>query len=97
MTSGARVTATGSMAADAPWHEAASLGVQKAGLRNPVRSIDATLAPDGIRAVSVTVNGLGRGTRFDPDLVADALYAASRQDPEAWLSEPPYDGGDETT
>jgi NAD(P)-dependent dehydrogenase (short-subunit alcohol dehydrogenase family) len=98
MTSDARVTATGSMAADAPWHEAASLGVQKAGLRNLVRSIDATLAPDGIRAVSVTVNGsLGRGTRFDPDLVADALYAASRQDPEAWLSELPYDGGPETT
>ena len=72
--------------------------MQKAGLRNLVRSIDATLAPDGIRAVSVTVNGsLRRGTRFDPDLIADALYAASRQDPEAWLSEFPYDGGPETT
>ena len=30
MGAGARVTATGSMAADRPWHEAASLGVQKA-------------------------------------------------------------------
>ena len=42
---GGRVTATGSMAADKPWNEAASLGVQKAGLRNLVRSIDTTLEP----------------------------------------------------
>ena len=55
MSSGARVTVTGSMAADKPWHRAASLGVQKAGVRNLVHSLDATLAPDGIRAVSVTV------------------------------------------
>ena len=93
MTAGARVTATGSMAADEPWNEAASLGVQKAGLRNLVRSIDTTLRPDGIRAVSVTVRGtLRKGTRFDPDLVADAIFAASRQDEEDWQVEVPYDG-----
>ncbi len=93
MTSGARITATGSMAADQPWNEAASLGVQKAGLRNLVRSIDTTLKPEGIRAVSVTVNGtLSRGTRFDPDLVADAIFAASRQDEEHWQVEVPYSG-----
>lgn len=93
MGAGARVTATGSMAADQPWNEAASLGVQKAGLRNLVRSIDTTLLPDGIRAVSVTVRGtLGKGTRFDPDLVADAVYAASRQDEEHWQVEVPYPG-----
>jgi NAD(P)-dependent dehydrogenase (short-subunit alcohol dehydrogenase family) len=93
MRAGARVTATGSMAADRPWNEAASLGVQKAGLRNLVRSIDTTLEPDGIRAVSVTVNGtLGAGTAFDPDLVADAVYAASRQDEAQWRVEVPYDG-----
>ena len=93
MSAGARITATGSMAADKPWHEAASLGVQKAGLRNLVRSIDATLKPDGIRAVSVTVNGtLGAGTAFDPDLVADAIFAAARQDEAGWQVELPYDG-----
>ncbi|MGZ4458505.1 MAG: SDR family oxidoreductase [Nocardioidaceae bacterium] len=93
MPAGARVTATGSMAADAPWNEAASLGVQKAGLRNLVRSIDTTLAPDGIRAVSVTVNGtLARGTAFDPDRVADAIYAAARQPEDGWRTEVPYDG-----
>ena len=57
LVAGSRVSVTGSMAADRPWHGAASLGVQKAGVRNLVHSLDATLAPDGIRAVSVTVRG----------------------------------------
>lgn len=93
MTTGGRVTATGSMAADRPWNEAASLGVQKAGLRNLVRSIDATLEPHGIRAVSVTVNGaLAPDTRFAPDRVADALFAAAHQDPAGWVDELPFDG-----
>ena len=93
MTAGARVTATGSMAADRPWHEAASLGVQKAGLRNLVRSLDTALRPDGIRAVSVTVNGtLEAGTAFDPKRVAEAIFAAGHQDEAQWRAELPYDG-----
>jgi len=88
---GSRVVATGSMAADQPWHEAASLGVQKAGLRNLVRSIDATLRDDGVRAVSVTVNGtLERGTDLDPDRVGDAIFEATRQPEDAWQVEVPY-------
>ena len=93
MTTGGRVTATGSMAADRPWNQAASLGVQKAGLRNLVRSLDTTLEPHGIRAVSVTVNGaLAPDTRFSHDHVADALFAAAHQDPAAWADEVPFDG-----
>ncbi len=93
MSSGGRVTATGSMAADKPWHRAASLGVQKAGLRNLVRSLDATLAPDGIRAVSVTVRGtLAKEGPFAPDRVAEAILAAARQDDADWRSEIPYAG-----
>jgi NAD(P)-dependent dehydrogenase (short-subunit alcohol dehydrogenase family) len=81
------------MAADRPWHEAASLGVQKAGLRNLVRSIDATLEPLGIRAVSVTVNGtLAPDTPFAPEHVADAVFAAAVQDPSAWRAEVSFDG-----
>jgi NAD(P)-dependent dehydrogenase (short-subunit alcohol dehydrogenase family) len=95
MSEGGRVTATGSMAADKPWHRAASLGVQKAGLRNLVHSIDATLEPDGIRAVSVTVRGtLAREGAFTPDRVAEALHAAARQDPADWRTEIPYTGGE---
>jgi NAD(P)-dependent dehydrogenase (short-subunit alcohol dehydrogenase family) len=93
MSQGARVTATGSMAADQPWNEACSLGVQKAGLRNLVRSIDATLSPHGIRAVSVTVNGsLKQGTAFDPERIADFIYSAATQPEESWRDELPYDG-----
>jgi NADP-dependent 3-hydroxy acid dehydrogenase YdfG len=93
MSAGARVSVTGSMAADEPWEKAASLGVQKAGVRNLVHSIDKTLAPDGIRAVSVTVRGtLAREGAFTPDRVAEALWAAVMTDESAWRSEVPYSG-----
>lgn len=93
LSAGARVTATGSMAADKPWNEAASLGVQKAGLRNLVHSIDKTLAPDGIRAVSVTVRGtLSKEGPFTPDNVARAIHAAARQEDADWRTEVPYAG-----
>lgn len=93
MSSGGRITVTGSMAADQPWHEAASLGVQKAGLRNLVRSIDVTLAPDGIRATSLTVRGtLSPDTDFAPDLVAQAVYAAATTASEQWRAEVAYEG-----
>lgn len=93
LSAGGRVTATGSMAADQPSKAAASLGVQKAGLRNLVHSLDATLEPDGIRAVSVTVRGvLAQEGPFTPDRVADAIWAASRQDEGAWRTEVPYAG-----
>jgi NAD(P)-dependent dehydrogenase (short-subunit alcohol dehydrogenase family) len=94
MSAGARVTATGSVAADKPWHEAASLGVQKAALRNLVHSLDRTLAPDGIRAVSVTVDGLlapqDPDSPLHPSRVAEAIHAAATQDEGAWRSEVRY-------
>lgn len=93
MSAGGRVTVTGSMAADKPWNRAASLGVQKAGVRNLVRSLDATLAPAGIRAVTVTVSGtLAREGPFTPDQVAGAIWAAAHQDEDDWQVEVPYSG-----
>jgi len=93
MSAGARITVTGSMAADQPWNRAASLGVQKAGVRNLVHSLDTTLEPDGIRAVSVTVRGsLAKEGPFTPDRVAEALFAAMQQDESSWRTEVPYDG-----
>jgi len=93
MSEGARVTVTGSMAADQPWHRAASLGVQKAGLRNLVHSLDRTLEPDGIRAVSVTVRGtLSREGSFTPEKVAEAIHEAAIRDADFWSSEVPYAG-----
>lgn len=93
MTAGGRVTVTGSMAADQPWHRAASLGVQKAGVRNLVRSLDATLRADGIRAASVTVRGtLATEGPFTPDRVAEVLWDAARQVEADWQTEVPYSG-----
>jgi NADP-dependent 3-hydroxy acid dehydrogenase YdfG len=93
MSAGARVSVTGSMAADEPNPRAASLGVQKAGVRNLVHSLDATLGPDGIRAVSVTVRGtLAKEGPFTPDRVAAALFEAIGQDAASWRTEVPYAG-----
>ena len=88
MGPGARVSATGSMAADEPNHVAASLGVQKAGLRNLVLSLDRTLQAEGMRAVSITVRGaLAKEGTFSPDSVAAAILAATRQDEASWQAE----------
>lgn len=93
LSAGSRISVTGSMAADDPWEGAASLGVQKAGVRNLVHSLDKTLSGDGIRAVSVTVRGtLAREGAFTPDRVADALWSAVTRDDDAWTSEVVYSG-----
>jgi NAD(P)-dependent dehydrogenase (short-subunit alcohol dehydrogenase family) len=93
MSTGARITATGGATADKPWAAAASLGVQKAALRNLVTSLDATLAPDGIRAMSLTVAGTVKdGTPFAPDLIADTLYDLAHTDDEFWATESRYTG-----
>jgi NAD(P)-dependent dehydrogenase (short-subunit alcohol dehydrogenase family) len=93
MPPGARVTVTGSMAADQPSPGACSLGVQKAGLRNLVHSLDATLSARSVRAVSVTVNGvLAAGTPFAPEGVAEAIHRAASRSDGQWTSEVPYDG-----
>ena len=96
MGTGGRITATGSIAADRPSHQAASLGVQKAALRNLVHSLDATLRDDGIRAVSVTVTGVlspqDPESALHPDRVADAIFNAAHQDESEWRSEVSYPG-----
>lgn len=93
LSAGGRVLVTGSLAADKPWNRAASLGIQKAAVRNLVTSLDTTLAPDGIRAVAVQVNGtLSDEGPFSPGPVADALCAAALRDDTAWTAHVEYDG-----
>ena len=93
LASGARIIVTGSQAADQPWNKAASLGVQKAAVRNLVRSIDTTLAPAGIRAASLTVNGtLAPDTPFSTELVAEAIYAMASTPDDGWQVDVAYDG-----
>jgi len=93
LSAGSRVLVTGSAAADKPSAAAASLGVQKAAVRNLVTSLDATLAPDGIRAVAVQVNGvLGKEGPFAPPPIAEAMWAAVSRSDDEWTPHVPYDG-----
>lgn len=90
---GARVLVTGSAAADTPWHEAASLGVQKAGIRNLVTSLDVALQAHDARAVAVQINGaLAREGAFSPTPIAEAFWAAVSRDDDAWTAHVSYDG-----
>ncbi len=88
LSSGARVVATGSMSADSPWAAAATVGVQKAALRNLVGAVDASLAPAGIRAATLTVHGvIEAGGRLSPERIADALYDLSQTPDADWRTE----------
>ncbi len=89
---GGRVLVTGSAAADKPWHEAATLGVQKAGVRNLVTSLDAALVERGVRAVCVQVNGLLGEPGFTHPEVAEALYGAATRPLDGWTPHVSYDG-----
>lgn len=94
MQPGALVLATGGGSADHPMTSAASLGVQKAALRNLVTALDRDLRGRGIRAATLTVNGtIAPGTPFAPELIADAfaeLVAADAGD--TWRTEVPFSG-----
>ena len=92
MPEGGRLLVTGSAAADKPWHEAATLGVQKAGVRNLVTSLDVVLAERVVRAVCVQVNGVLGEPGFTHPEVAEALYAAASRPDEGWTAQVSYDG-----
>jgi NAD(P)-dependent dehydrogenase (short-subunit alcohol dehydrogenase family) len=82
---------TGSGVALRPPASSASLGMQKAALRNLAQALFEELAPDGVHAATVTIRGvLAPGTPFDPDVVADAfwqLHAEGSGAPDTWRSE----------
>lgn len=90
---GGRVLVTGSAAADKPSYRAASLGVQKAAVRNLVTSLDAALSVDGIHAVAVQVNGvLAEQGPFSPPAIAEAMWRAVSRPEADWSAQVPYDG-----
>lgn len=92
MSPGARVLITGSAAADKPWHEAATLGVQKAGVRNLATSLEVALSERGVHVACVQVNGSLGEPGFAHEQVADALYAAVDRPDEGWTVHVPYNG-----
>jgi NAD(P)-dependent dehydrogenase (short-subunit alcohol dehydrogenase family) len=93
LAQGSRITATGGGSADHPSAAAASLGAQKAALRNLVTALDSQLKRDGIRAMSLTVAGTVKdGTPFAPERIADAFFAAAQTADDDWRTEIRYTG-----
>lgn len=80
--------ATGSGVADRPAVSAATLGPQKAVLRNLVQALARELGPEGIHVATVTVYGdIAPGTPFAPEVVAGLyadLVAQTTDDPASW-------------
>jgi NADP-dependent 3-hydroxy acid dehydrogenase YdfG len=82
------ILATGSGAADKPRSGAASLGVQKAALRNLVQALAAELTGEGIHVATLTIHGaIAPGTPFAPEAIAE-IYAELAEetgtDPSNW-------------
>jgi NADP-dependent 3-hydroxy acid dehydrogenase YdfG len=82
------ILVTGSGVADHPFPAFASLGVQKAAIRNLTLAMAADLKPEGIHVATVTVRGnLEEGTPTSPTAVADVLFALAEEtagDPSGW-------------
>jgi len=69
------VVLTGSVAADRASTSAAAVGVAKAGLRNLALSLRKELAPDGVRVVTATINGVLAGPKaLDVTAIADRYW-----------------------
>jgi NAD(P)-dependent dehydrogenase (short-subunit alcohol dehydrogenase family) len=76
------IVLTGSVAADRGSTSAAAVGVAKAALRNLALSLHKELAPDGVRAVTVTIDGVLSGPKaLDVEQIAD-LYWQLHSAPE---------------
>jgi NAD(P)-dependent dehydrogenase (short-subunit alcohol dehydrogenase family) len=71
---------TGGGSALNPTATGASLGVGKAAQRSLLLSLAKELEGSGIRAATLTIRGfIQRGTDFDPDLLADHMWALHTQ------------------
>ena len=77
------VLLTGSVAADRASTSATAVGVAKAALRNLALSLHKELAPHGVRATTVTIDGVLQGPNaLDLDEIAD-LYWRLHTQPDA--------------
>jgi NAD(P)-dependent dehydrogenase (short-subunit alcohol dehydrogenase family) len=70
------------------WLPAASLAIGKAGLRSLALTLHAELAPAGIHAGTVTIAGqIAPGTKFDPDIIAQAFWSLHTDPPGRFRNE----------
>jgi short-subunit dehydrogenase len=77
----------GGLALD-PWPKMASLAVGKSAVRSLALSLHKELAPQRVHAATVTVCGIvERGSRFDPDKIAEVYWELHSQQPGAFEGE----------
>ena len=76
-----------------PWPPGAALGAAKAAARNFVMNAGVELAPLGIHAAVVTIDGVIKdGTDFSPQRIAERFFEVSQFSPEQWLPEYHFTG-----
>jgi NAD(P)-dependent dehydrogenase (short-subunit alcohol dehydrogenase family) len=79
---------TGSGAALRPWAPMVAVAMQKAALRAYVLALADEVAPRGVHAGLVTVQGvLGSRPELAPDAVAEHFWAAHSSPPEQWRAD----------
>lgn len=70
-----------------------SLSLGKAALRALTDLLAAQYGPSGIHVATVTIGGpVARGTRLDPDEIADLYWDLHREEPGSWRTRVEYDG-----
>ncbi len=76
-----------------PWPPGAALGAAKAAARNLVMNAGVELAPDGIHAAVITIDGVIKaGTDFAPDAIADRFFEVAALPADAWQPEYHFPG-----
>lgn len=71
-----------------PWAPGAALGSAKAAARNLVMNAGVELAPEGIHAAVITIDGVIKaGTDFDPGRIAERFFQVSALPTDQWLPE----------
>jgi len=79
---------TGGGFAFEPMPNLASLGIEKAGIRNLAFSLAKELAPEGIHVATITIGGVVKaGTPFDPDRIAEEYWKLHVQPSDAYQRE----------
>jgi short-subunit dehydrogenase len=87
------IVLTGSVAADQPSVDAATVGVAKAALRNYAGSLHRELRADGVHATTVTIRGVLQGpTALDLTEIADRYWQLHTAPREQWAAEVPFPG-----
>jgi NAD(P)-dependent dehydrogenase (short-subunit alcohol dehydrogenase family) len=84
---------TGGGFADALPQSLATLSLGKLALRGVATMLARQVRADEIHAGSLTILGqIAAGTPLDPDRIADAYWAISNEEPDAWREEYRFDG-----